>query len=396
MNTAAPPSEDVSRARRSLPLRLTILLVGVAGLVLGAASMQLDDPWVVAGAIAVAAGALFLGATAVAGPAERLAAAAADGSRDGLARSLEVAGARELRGVARELNSLRAAVRVAREEISHAAAQLGGDARELAAGVERQSALASRQAAAVTETSATAAEIAHTARAAARHAEEVVLVAARSEDLSAQGQQVLERTVETFRVLAEQVQSLSAAIADSAQRSRHVGDIVAGLAELSEQTNLLALNASIEAVKEGEAGRGFSLVAVEMGNLAEQSRLAAGEVRGVLADMQRGTQAARAVADAGAQRARGAMELAAEAARAIAGLTQAIRDSSLAARQIANNTRQQDIGAEQIAAALADITQASEEAVVGTQAFERATVRVTGLAARLDAKVVRERRTDRR
>ena len=40
---------------------------------------------------------------------------------------------------------------------------------------------------------------------------------------------------------------------------------------ISSQTNLLALNASIEAARAGEFGKGFSVVAKEVGDLATSS-----------------------------------------------------------------------------------------------------------------------------
>jgi methyl-accepting chemotaxis protein len=368
-----------------------VLLVAWAALAAGAAATALPSRTAVWAALALAAAVLGALAFVLARPAERLSAQAAAAARDELDAVPELGGPAEIRRTARDLGTLRARLTAAAAELAKGSTQLGTDSRALRDGLERQNELATRQSAAIAETSATAAEIAQTSKAAAVHADEVMQVAQRSEDISSEGQQVLDRAVETIRGLAEQVQTLSGAIAESAQRSRQIGEIVAGLRDLAEQTNLLSLNASVEAVKAGEHGRSFSVVAAEMGNLAEQSRASATEVRSILADIEKGTGLAMAVAEEGTRRARGALDLAGEAAKAISGLAQAIRDSSLAARQIANHTRQQGIGVEQIVGALAEMSSASREVAASAEGVERTTASLAGLAERLERASARRR-----
>ena len=79
--------------------------------------------------------------------------------------------------------------------------------------------------------------------------------------------------------------------------SRQIGEIVHTVTAITEQTNLLALNATIEAARAGEAGRGFSIVAGEVKELARAAATAAEEIARRIATVQADTGSAVATVE---------------------------------------------------------------------------------------------------
>lgn len=72
---------------------------------------------------------------------------------------------------------------------------------------------------------------------------------------------------------------LTSAVDVIAAKNEKIGRISGSIAGVADKTYVLALNAGLEAVRAGENGRGFGLIAAKITALAEEAAAAAGDIR---------------------------------------------------------------------------------------------------------------------
>ncbi|MEW5772002.1 MAG: methyl-accepting chemotaxis protein [Thermodesulfobacteriota bacterium] len=264
------------------------------------------------------------------------------------------------------LANLRSQVR----EIKDGAAVLGSSTAEISAAVSQVTASAAETATAVTETMATAEELRQTSELSAQKAGHVSKSANESAARSAEGQQAITQIIQAMEHIRRQMEAIGASVISLSEQSQVIGEIIGTVDDLAEQSNILSVNASIEAAKAGEHGRGFAVVAQEIKSLAEKSKEGTARVRTILADIQKATASAVMVTEQGSKAVAKGVEQADEASRSIAALAESIGAVDHAAMQIMASSKQQLSGMEQVAAAIENIREATEQNVKSMEQLE--------------------------
>src|SRR2546423_991193 len=88
------------------------------------------------------------------------------------------------------------------------------------------------------------------------------------------GMNAVRETIVAMEQIRRAVVSANDVVARLGERSTAIGRILNVIEDVAEQTNLLALNAAILAAQAGEHGKGFSVVATEIREVAQYVRQA--------------------------------------------------------------------------------------------------------------------------
>jgi methyl-accepting chemotaxis protein len=242
---------------------------------------------------------------------------------------------------------------------------------------------ATQTATAVSETTATVEQVRQTAMLSSQRTRQVSEGAQRVAEISQRGQASTQQTASDMNRIREQMESIAQSMLRLSEQTQAIGQIIASVDDLAQQSNLLAVNAAIEAAKAGEHGKGFAVVAHEVRNLAEQSRQATTQVRTILNDVQRSTNAAVMATEQGSKAVEAGVRQSQEAGVSIVSLTNSIAEAAQAAVQIAASSQQQLAGMGQVAQAMESIQQASTQNVASARQLESAAQDLMALGKRL-------------
>lgn len=181
-------------------------------------------------------------------------------------------GINEMRSSTSQISSNTIELSDAIDSTSSAIQQMTANIKEVAVKSGELSVSAEEAVTAIAEINTSTKEIALNTAESAKLAEEI------ASDASKFGIAAVEKIADEMETIRTTVQRTSEFIDHLSKRSEDIGKILNVIDEITDQTTLLALNAAILAAQAGEHGKGFTVVADEIKDLAEKTALSTREI----------------------------------------------------------------------------------------------------------------------
>lgn len=179
------------------------------------------------------------------------------------------------------------------------------------------------------------------ARQSEEQAQSSLISAQKALEMTEGGNRSVEENIVKMSEVREKVDAIAKQIATLNQKTNEIGKISQLVSEIANQTNLLALNASVEAVHAGEHGKGFSVVAVEIRKLADQSKEFADRIQDIVMNINKEIKVVVRVVKEGDRTVKEGVTIARSTNLSFSEVKNAVNDVVLNNQQIAINVQQQ-------------------------------------------------------
>jgi methyl-accepting chemotaxis protein len=245
--------------------------------------------------------------------------------------------------------------------------RLAVSSNDILSATEQQASGSAEQAASISETTATMEELASTYRQIAENANQVVKMAEASLGSAENGQQAVANTLSAMEEIKSRTQASANKILTLGERSQQIGQVLAIINSIADQTKILALNAAIEAARAGDAGKGFSVVAVEIRKLAESVVDSTREIGGIMTEIQTSANDLVISTEHELRQVQAGVDLAHSTGDNLDRILDLVEQTTIAAKEISAATQQQKTATDQVVKAMREVAAVAQQTAAGSR-----------------------------
>jgi len=260
---------------------------------------------------------------------------------------------------AHTLSSTTLEVNASTEEIAKALEQISH-------GAEIQAEMAGKGSTLIHELAISVELVANRAKESAQSARDTTATAQQGTDLAKQTMNLMKEFLATVEYTGQQFAELNGKL-------QQVGKIADIIVEISRQTNMLALNASIEAVRAGEYGKGFTVVAEEVRKLADGTGRSAAEIIDLVGLIKEDSVKVRDTFAASSRQVNEGKKKIDSTAGVFQSIVQSVMEAERKANSIADLSSMQIDGAHKMVKAIDEIAKVAEDNAASTEQVSAAT-----------------------
>jgi len=225
----------------------------------------------------------------------------------------------------------------------------------------------------------------------ASNAREAAEVGRRATEAARRGGEAVDLTVTGILEIRETVAETTRQVKRLAESSQEINKIVALISTIASRTNLLALNASIEAARAGEAGRGFSIVADEVRQLADRAAKSSKEIEQLVLQIQSETKTVMTAMENGTQQVIEGTRRAEQAKSSLDEIIQVSKTIDALVRSISEATVQQTDTSRSVSQVMQTVQLTANETANEAQKVAGSLMQLVTIARELQASVGRFR-----
>ncbi|MBF0197688.1 MAG: hypothetical protein HQL32_08250 [Planctomycetes bacterium] len=295
----------------------------------------------------------------------------------------------ELKELAEGFNKLTDKLRKIILQMHDSSISISSASSDLSSTATQQASSASEQAAIVSETSSTIEELAVTSEMISTNAEAIVTHSKELSKGATDSQTAIGTAFASMSKIRTSSENCQREIYSLSQKTEAITQVIGTINDIANTTKLISVNASIESARAGEEGKAFSIVAIEVRNLALKVSQSTANIKSLLNEIEVGTNSAIVATKENASKVQMGEEAINIVGDHLHNIILLTKDAEDLAHQINEATQQQYTGTEHVVSSIKEVETVAQQSSQAASLSADSTEKMNGLVNEIKDTIIR-------